>query len=607
MVKRPLFVVILLIFGGLLGAPAFPLNKNYFQNHEFSEDEYLWIWDELLDPDLPQTISGDDSVFWGSSLGPYYNSSETIAKLKAAAEVFPSIVSFFSIGKSYYGKEIGAVRVTLPLEGAVAVKYEFALVGAHHAREAITVIDSLFFLDRLLFNYMVGDPWTIQLLSQAEIYIVPLLNPDGLDHTAISPWQRKNMHPIDEDGDGFTDDELEIRDLNGDNYVEEYFDPELNMWIYESSDGIDNDTLHGEENPGGVDLNRNYPFEFIGPGSSTNPRDDTYRGPTPLSEPETQAWVNFSRNHHFFTSLSLHSGIEAIIYPWGYTSTPPPDEDTFVAITNVLQSLTGFPTWDEVGGYGVNGEWGDWMYGDLDSLAFTIETYGNQRSYRYLRTENGIERYGGIWNYFNPEPGKIYETTVTGVQPMIDYLASVPLQGIVSSPNSVSQLSVQENSTHVSVSIEINGTEASHFLAFETINLTDMGWYPLHNEEINSTISAYDFEVPKVQTPSRIYVGSASQGFAFHLNQTSIEGNFSISPIEGTNGPVDVGVRPLPSSPTHNTTSSSPFQTSQISTNFSSSVSSTNSETLVWVFGMLQGSFLILLVILRRSKSFSPS
>ncbi|RMG26941.1 MAG: hypothetical protein D6732_20690 [Methanobacteriota archaeon] len=577
--KKQFFIVLILLVGVLPTSSIQFSSKESIQIFKNPETEYHWIWDDLLDPNLPATIAGDDSVYWGSSLGPYFNSTETIAKLQLAAEQFPSVAKYVKIGESYLGKEIGAVRLSLPIETPMAVKYEFALVGAHHAREAITVVDSLFFMDRLLYNYLNGDPWTIQLLSQAEIYIVPLLNPDGLDHTAISPWQRKNMHPFDEDGDGFSEDEFEIKDVNGDNYVEEYYDPDLGMWIYESIDGMDNDTSHGEDNPGGVDLNRNYPFEFMGPGSSSDPRDDTYRGPAPLSEPETQSWARFAQQHHFFTSLSLHSGIQAIIYPWGYTSLPPPDEDVFVAISNVLKGLSGFPTWDEVGGYGVNGEWGDWMYGELDSLAFTIETFGNSRSYRQIRTVRGIDRYGGIWNYFNPEPGNIYETTVGGVQPMIDFLASVPLQGIVPTEFTIPQISMQSNSTHISVTLHINTTRNDLIVSFESENQTDLGWYPLQEIQVNSSIPQYEITAQKIDVPTRIYVGTLSQGFSFYFDTSLAEtnGTFSLSPINGTNGPVDVGVPPEPVSETTSTVVSS----QNYSTSTVSSFTNITSESLV--------------------------
>ncbi len=576
-----------IILAILIGSMLIPVSNEPLSStlslKVMNSSNYTWIWDELLDPSLPGSISGDDSVYWGSSLGPYYNSTETINKLKAAASFFPDLVQYFTIGKSYLGKDIAGVKITAPVNSSIYAKYEFTIVGAHHAREAITVVDTLFFMDRLLYNYLNNDSWTMALLTQAEIYIVPMFNPDGVDYLYINPWQRKNMHPIDEDGDGSVVDESEIRDLNGDFYVEEYFDPDLGLDIYESADGSDNDTTHGEDNPGGVDLNRNYPYEFYGSGSSTNPRDETYRGSGPLSEPETQAWASFAQEHHFFSSLSLHSGIQAIIYPWGYTSLPPPDEDTFVTIANTLKQISGFPTWDEIGGYGVNGEWGDWMYGALDSLAFTIETYGNPSSYRFLRRVRGIDRYGGIWNYFNPDANDIYDTTVFGVQPQIDYLASIALQGVVPPEFSMGNVLALSNGTHLSVNFSVNvdvdGLNAS--LEFE--NQTSLGWVPVASVPLNTSISEYQLNIPYSDGSNvRLYVGSGSQGYSVYFNVTNapVQANVSLTPISGKFGPVDVGVRPSPS-----TATSSSLTPSNSTTNTSSptmpSLTPTTSTNLI--------------------------
>ena len=48
----------------------------------------------------------------------------------------------------------------------------------------------------------------------------------------------------------------------------------------------------------GVDLNRNYGAGWGGTGASTDPASDTYRGPGPWSEPETQAVHEFSQRLH---------------------------------------------------------------------------------------------------------------------------------------------------------------------------------------------------------------------------------------------------------------------------------------------------------------------
>ncbi|MHA2254051.1 MAG: M14 family zinc carboxypeptidase, partial [Candidatus Kariarchaeaceae archaeon] len=337
---------------------------------DFSFDEigYSWIWEELQDSTLPGDVIGDDSVVWGNSLGPYYNSSETIQKLKSAAQVFPAIVTYFEYGQSYQGKALAGVSLTAPRTDFDR-KYETILIGEHHAREAITVMDTFLFMDRLIYDYVDNKPWAKILLRNAEVYIIPAFNPDGLDFTSIYPWQRKNMQEIDADGDGLLD-ELEVKDMNGDGYVDEFFDSINGTTYFAEGEDLDGDGFVGEDLAGGIDLNRNYAFKFgfDNFGSSPDENDELYRGPNAFSAPETQAFKQFAEKHHFYTSLSLHSGIEAIIYPWGYTGTPAPDQDVFLNILAELQSIRYFPDWEDSGGYEVNGEWGDWMYGTLDSI-----------------------------------------------------------------------------------------------------------------------------------------------------------------------------------------------------------------------------------------------
>jgi len=68
----------------------------------------------------------------------------------------------------------------------------------------------------------------------------------------------------------------------------------------------------------GVDLNRNYGYKFAESdlGSSSKPCDEDYRGPSPFSEPETQAVkllvekmagsIKMAFNFHAFGNLFIH-------------------------------------------------------------------------------------------------------------------------------------------------------------------------------------------------------------------------------------------------------------------------------------------------------------
>lgn len=83
-------------------------------------------------------------------------------------------------------------------------------------------------------------------------------------------------------------------------------------------------------NPGsscyGVDLNRNWGFEWGGQGASTNPCSNTYRGRSAFSEPEAEgirAFVRAKSKWHSY--LTFHSYGQYILGVWGYTRSRAPN------------------------------------------------------------------------------------------------------------------------------------------------------------------------------------------------------------------------------------------------------------------------------------------
>jgi len=140
----------------------------------------------------------------------------------------------------------------------------------------------------------------------------------------------------------------------------------------------------------GVNLNRNYgydwhyykffprKFSFL---FDIMPWSPNYRGPHAFSENETQAVKNFVESQNIGISLSYHSYSEVIFYPWMHTKTYTPDEDLFVSIgkniskINEYELITGSkPSKIRLLNYGGTlGTSENWLYGERDILAFTVE------------------------------------------------------------------------------------------------------------------------------------------------------------------------------------------------------------------------------------------
>ena len=376
-----------------------------FNSVHGNDDDYDWFWNALVG--APGPISGEDTVFWGEDLGPYHNYTELTNKLHHLNTIVPEIVDVFSIGQSYQGREIWCVRLTN--ESASTAKTEFYVVGAHHAREMISVESCLYFIDYIVAQALGGD--FKNLLTNSEIYIIPMLNPDGISIMHFFPEQRKNLHPIDDDedglndtnSDGFLDDELERvyiwnETLNTSEVVEYDYDGDLQ---------IANDL------PGGVDLNRNYAAFWNGTGSSTDKISPLYRGEFPFSEVETQVLRDFMREHSFNFAVSLHSGIKAIIPPWGYNGTLPlKDETEFNALLGELKTTLSYPLWNETANYTANGVWVDYCYANHDIIGFTFEIFEAP--------------WTGVWfDYFNPAGSSILSVCEQVYEGLI-YLANEP-------------------------------------------------------------------------------------------------------------------------------------------------------------------------------------
>ena len=164
---------------------------------------------------------------------------------------------------------------------------EILFDALHHAREVMTSEMVLMLTEYLAEQYEAGDPEITALLDENAVYMVPWSTP-----TATSTTSR----------------------------------PTPTAAACGARTGATTATA-----PIGVDLNRNYPYEWgCDNGSSGNPSDETYRGPSPGSEPETQAMMQFINAHDFVIRQSFHTYGDLTLYPWGYTTADTPDHATFV-------------------------------------------------------------------------------------------------------------------------------------------------------------------------------------------------------------------------------------------------------------------------------------
>jgi hypothetical protein len=255
-------------------------------------------------------------------------------QIRDIAAQYPKLTQLRTIGTTHQGRDILALRVTsnarnVPLGVRPAVLYQ----STAHAREWISTEVNR----RLLLHYLenAGDSEIRNLLATTELWFVLVMNPDGYQYTFEEErlW-RKNL-----------------RDNNGNNEV----------------DGND-----------GVDLNRNFAehWKYDEEGSSSQFSSETYRGPAPESEPETQANMALFDLAKFRFAISWHSFGQLLLYPQGWqVQTPSADDPIYVALTgtDADPAVEGFDPGPAADLYITNGEFTDWAHATQDVLAWTPE------------------------------------------------------------------------------------------------------------------------------------------------------------------------------------------------------------------------------------------
>lgn len=249
---------------------------------------------------------------------------------------FPHLAHAYQIGQSTsWMQPIWGIRVSSTPDSdkdAPAVLF----TGIHHAREPIGAFLCKAILEELLTNYGKSARYT-RLLDSLEIWLVPIVNPDGYEYIVQNqlqfPWWRKNL-----------------RDNNGDGL----FDPLVD----------------------GVDLNRNYDFNWD-EGGDGNPASWFFRGSSAFSENEIQALRDLAQRENFVMGASYHSYGESVLYPWGNFHRAP-DQELIVDIAQrcagQIGRLSGGGSYNVLPLNGRVGQSSIWMYGELGTIDFIIET-----------------------------------------------------------------------------------------------------------------------------------------------------------------------------------------------------------------------------------------
>ena len=277
----------------------------------------------------------------------YRTVEETATSMQSMVAASPNLAEIIDIGPSWQaqngsgGYRLKVLRATN--RSVAGPKPKLFIMTSVHAREYTPAEFSTRFVEQLIAGYGV-DADATWLLDHHEVHALLQANPDGRKRAETGLSWRKNT----------------------------------------------NSNFCGGGNSAGIDLNRNFPFEWGNwAGSSGVACDSTFRGPSPASEPETQAIIAYVRSIFedrreaplsavadldtpgmFFDTHSF-SGL--VLWPWGFNTLTAPNASGLQALGRRMAWFNTYTPQAAVGLYPTDGTTDDFAYGELGVPAFTFE------------------------------------------------------------------------------------------------------------------------------------------------------------------------------------------------------------------------------------------
>jgi carboxypeptidase D len=259
--------------------------------------------------------------FAPTGLGSYHNYASLTSELQDYADAYPDICRLYTLGESVQSRELWVMLITDDPNNEED-EPEFKYISTMHGDEPLGTEMCLYFIDMLLTEYDTNDRIT-DLVNSTEIWVVPLMNPDGLE-------------------------------------------------------------LGSRYNAGGYDLNRSfpaYPEDFTGNLFDGEPLGDAGR------PPEVAHIMQWTAQNSFILSANFHTGALVVNYPYddddkGSVDSPTPDDLLFEEVSR-RYSMYNLPMWNSphfpdgitngAAWYSISGGMQDWDYRYASCNEVTIE------------------------------------------------------------------------------------------------------------------------------------------------------------------------------------------------------------------------------------------
>jgi len=282
---------------------------------------------------LASEITSDQtSILPNWNDGEYHDYDATVHTLMIFNDNFPDLVDVFSMRVSILGRDIWCIRITN--EKNNQAKLSCLIDGCIHGNEWEAGDACLYLADYLLINF--GNNETVtHILNTSEVYIVPLVNPDGRQQN--TRWNADNIdlnRNFDVDFGRLRGHSIRIGKLFG--------------WI-------------------------KIPYIYI-------PRLGTITncGRRPFSEPETQAVRDLMKaiNYHDFSFyVNCHTAIHNIVSPWSAFRPPfemtQQERNVHDSVKNWVDENTEYENTPLT--YHPSGTAVDWCFKEFRVPSFTFE------------------------------------------------------------------------------------------------------------------------------------------------------------------------------------------------------------------------------------------
>lgn len=235
------------------------------------------------------------------------------------------------IGKSVMGKDIPYIAIGRG-------KIHLHVNAGMHANEWLNVPCLMFFVKNYIkalnqkatFHGHEPDLW----FEEITLWVLPMLNPDGIELVLSGPGED---HPWKKD----------LLELNAG-------DTDFSNW---------------KANIRGVDLNDQFPAfwdEEASRRGKTGPGPRDFGGESPLSEPESIALANWTKERKFDAVIALHSQGQEVY--WNYRNEEPEHSENWAG---QLADAAGYKA---VKLFGSDAGYKDWFILEFRRPGFTVET-----------------------------------------------------------------------------------------------------------------------------------------------------------------------------------------------------------------------------------------